>query len=186
MDGLISIIVPVHNVEAFLDECIRSMVEQTYRNIEIVLVDDGSTDNSPAICDAWAEKDSRIVVIHQPGSGVSVARNKGIEVSKGDYLYFVDSDDYIRADLCQRIMEGRRWMSWLSLTLIARPTQAATICPATVAMAAPATPRLGRPKRPKIKMGSRIMLMMAPSTWVHMDSTVRPVACSIRSAVNCR
>lgn len=106
MDGLISIIVPVHNVEAFLDECIRSMVEQTYRNIEIVLVDDGSTDNSPAICDAWAEKDSRIVVIHQPGSGVSVARNKGIEVSKGDYLYFVDSDDYIRADLCQRIMEA--------------------------------------------------------------------------------
>ena len=106
MDGLISIIVPVHNVEAFLDECIRSMVEQTYRNIEIVLVDDGSTDNSPAICDAWAEKDSRIVVIHQPGSGVSVARNKGIEVSKGDYLYFVDSDDYIRADLCRRAMEA--------------------------------------------------------------------------------
>lgn len=101
MEKIISIIVPVYNVEDFLDECIKSIVGQTYKNIEVILIDDGSTDNSPAICDKWASEDSRIKVVHQQNQGVSTARNRGISLSTGDYVYFVDSDDYIDLNLCQ-------------------------------------------------------------------------------------
>ena len=89
-----SIIIPVYNVEAYLDECVQSVVAQTYRNFEIILVDDGSPDNSGALCDHWAEKDSRIRVIHQENQGLSGARNTGIRAATGEYLMFLDSDDW--------------------------------------------------------------------------------------------
>lgn len=98
MDGLISIIVPVYKVEAYLRRCLDSIVNQTYRNLEIILVDDGSPDNCPAICDEYAAKDSRVKVIHQKNAGVSAARNAGLDAAIGDYIAFVDSDDWIELD----------------------------------------------------------------------------------------
>ena len=92
---LISVIVPVYNVEPYIAECIESIQNQTYKNLEIILVDDGSKDNSGDICDQYASYDERIKVIHQENGGLSAARNAGIEVAKGDYIAFVDSDDYI-------------------------------------------------------------------------------------------
>ena len=96
---LISVIVPVYRVEAYLDRCLRSITEQTYRNLEIILVDDGSPDRSGDICDAWAAKDSRIRVIHQKNSGGGPARNAGLDLATGELLAFVDSDDYIAGDM---------------------------------------------------------------------------------------
>ena len=93
--GLISIVVPVYNVESYFDRCVKSIVDQTYENLEIILVDDGSPDNCPAICDSWAERDSRIKVIHKTNGGLSDARNAGMSVASGDYIAFVDSDDWI-------------------------------------------------------------------------------------------
>ena len=95
MEELITIIVPIYNVEQYLPKCIDSIINQTYQNLEIILVDDGSTDLSGDICDYYSEIDSRVEVIHQANSGVSVSRNVGISLSKGKYLTFVDSDDYI-------------------------------------------------------------------------------------------
>lgn len=95
INALISIIVPVYNVERYLDKCIMSILAQTYENLEIILVDDGSSDKSSEICDLFAEKDLRILVIHQHNKGLSAARNVGIEHAKGEYLAFVDGDDYI-------------------------------------------------------------------------------------------
>lgn len=95
MEELISVIVPVYKVERYLDKCISSIVNQTYRDLEIILVDDGSPDNCPAMCDAWAEKDSRITVIHQPNGGAGSARNTGMAAVHGGWFAFVDSDDYI-------------------------------------------------------------------------------------------
>ena len=92
---LVSIIVPVYKVEKYLDKCIESIVGQTYENLEIILVDDGSPDNCPAMCDRWAEKDSRIKVIHKENGGLSSARNAGLDACTGEYIYFLDSDDYI-------------------------------------------------------------------------------------------
>lgn len=99
-EKLISIVVPVYNVEKYLDKCIQSVVDQTYSNLEIILVDDGSPDNCPAICDEWAKKDSRIRVIHKANGGLSDARNYGIDAAKGDYIMFVDSDDYLSINIC--------------------------------------------------------------------------------------
>jgi len=96
---VISIIVPVYNVEKYLDYCVESIVNQTYKKLEIILVDDGSNDNSPEKCDLWAEKDSRIKVIHKNNGGVSSARNAGLDVACGEYIGFVDSDDYIDKDM---------------------------------------------------------------------------------------
>ena len=95
MKELISIIVPVYNVEKYLNRCIDSLISQTYQNIEIILVDDGSTDSSSEIVDGYLKKDNRIKVFHKDNGGLSDARNKGIEISKGKYLSFVDSDDYV-------------------------------------------------------------------------------------------
>ena len=92
---LISIIVPVYKVEPYLDKCIASIVNQTYRNLEIILVDDGSPDNCPAMCDAWAEKDNRIRVIHKQNGGLSDTRNAGMSSATGELIAFVDSDDWI-------------------------------------------------------------------------------------------
>ncbi len=104
MDKLVSVIVPVYATEAYLDKCVRSIVEQTYRNLEIILVDDGSPDNSPEMCDRWAEADCRIKVIHKKNGGLSSARNAGIDCATGDYLSFVDSDDWIALNLFERVM----------------------------------------------------------------------------------
>ncbi len=95
---LISIIIPVYNVEQYLDRCVESVVNQTYQNLEIILVDDGSPDNCPAMCDEWAKKDARIKVVHKENGGLSDARNAGMDVALGDYIGFVDSDDWIHGD----------------------------------------------------------------------------------------
>lgn len=92
---LITVVIPVYNVEAFLEKCLDSVIQQTYKNLEIILVDDGSTDCSGKMCDEYAEKDSRIKVVHQKNKGLSGARNAGIEISKGEYITFIDSDDFV-------------------------------------------------------------------------------------------
>ena len=96
---LISVIVPVYRVEAYLDRCIRSIAEQTYSNLEIWLVDDGSPDNSGDICDRWAEKDSRIRVIHKTNAGAGAARNTALDGGRAELIAFVDSDDYLHPNL---------------------------------------------------------------------------------------
>lgn len=105
---LISIIVPVYNTAAYLPACIRSITEQTYRNIEILLIDDGSTDRSGEICDEYAGNDHRITVIHKHNAGVSAARNDGLDASHGDYIGFVDSDDYIDRQMYEQMMDEIR------------------------------------------------------------------------------
>ena len=95
---LISVIIPVYNVEQYLNKCIESVLSQTYRNIEIVIINDGSTDNCGKICDEYASSDNRVKVIHKSNSGVSAARNEGLDASTGDYVVFVDSDDYVDPD----------------------------------------------------------------------------------------
>ncbi|MGN1420916.1 MAG: glycosyltransferase family 2 protein [Eubacterium sp.] len=96
---LISVIVPVYNTEKYLDRCVESIVNQTYNNLEIILVDDGSPDNSPAMCNAWAEKDSRIKVIHKENGGAASSRNAGLDIATGDYIGFVDGDDYAELNM---------------------------------------------------------------------------------------
>ncbi len=98
MKGIISVIVPVYNVEHYLSKCLDSIVNQTYQNLEIILIDDGSTDQSGSICDEYAKKDNRIVVIHQKNGGAANAKNTGLKVATGQYLAFVDSDDYLELD----------------------------------------------------------------------------------------
>lgn len=100
----ISVIVPVYKVEHFLDRCIRSIVEQTLEEFELILVNDGSPDNCPMICDTWAEKDSRIKVVHKTNGGISDARNAGLDIATGEYIGFVDSDDYIRKDMYELLL----------------------------------------------------------------------------------
>ena len=99
MDPLVSIIIPVYNVEKYLDKCIASVVNQTYQNLEIILVDDGSPDSCPDICDAWKSRDPRITVIHQQNSGLSVARNEGLKLATGEFIGFIDSDDWIEPNM---------------------------------------------------------------------------------------
>lgn len=92
---MISIIVPVYNVEKHLDKCIKGIIDQTYQNWELILINDGSSDRSGTICDEYASWDTRITVVHQPNSGVSIARNKGIDLAKGNFITFIDSDDWV-------------------------------------------------------------------------------------------
>lgn len=99
----ISVIVPVFNVERYLEKCIKSVCGQTFPQLEIILVDDGSTDRSGAVCDEWARKDARIRVIHKANGGLSDARNAGIEAASGSWLMFVDSDDFITPDTIERM-----------------------------------------------------------------------------------
>ncbi|MBQ4058645.1 MAG: glycosyltransferase [Lachnospiraceae bacterium] len=96
--GKVSIVIPVYNNEKYVEKCIESVCTQSYQDLEIILVDDGSTDSSGAICDRYAEQDSRIIVLHQENGGVSNARNNGIDMATGEYLTFVDGDDYIGTD----------------------------------------------------------------------------------------
>lgn len=104
MNDKVSVIVPVYKVEKYLDRCIESIVSQTYENLEIILVDDGSPDNCPKMCDEWANKDNRIKVIHKENGGLSDARNVGIEAFTGDYILFVDSDDYIDSTMVEKMI----------------------------------------------------------------------------------
>ena len=93
--GLVTVVVPIYKTEKYLDRCISSIVNQTYQKLEILLIDDGSPDNCPQMCDAWAERDSRICVIHKENEGLGMARNSGIENASGEYICFFDSDDYV-------------------------------------------------------------------------------------------
>ena len=99
---VVTVVLPVYGVEQYLEQCILSVVNQTYRNLEILLVDDGSRDNCPAICDEWAQRDSRIRVIHKPNAGLGMARNTGMENASGEYICFFDSDDYIALDTVEK------------------------------------------------------------------------------------
>lgn len=99
----ISFIVPVYRVEPYIHQCISSILQQTFRDFELILVDDGSPDQCPAICDSYAAQDDRVRVIHQENSGVSAARNVGIDAARGTWVYFVDSDDYISPDAAERL-----------------------------------------------------------------------------------
>lgn len=102
MHWKVSVIVPVYNVEKYIDRCVESILKQSYRNFELILVDDGSTDHSGRICDEYEKKDNRIRVIHQKNAGLSGARNTGIHYSTGDFLFFVDSDDYVSHHLLEK------------------------------------------------------------------------------------
>lgn len=99
---LISVIVPIYNVENLLIKCVDSIINQTFKNLEIILVDDGSPDNCGKMCDDYALKDERIIVIHKKNGGLSSARNAGIDIAKGEYLMFVDSDDYVEYNFCEK------------------------------------------------------------------------------------
>ena len=106
MRDLISVIIPVYKVEKYLCRCVDSVLEQTYTNMEIILVDDGSPDNCPVMCDEYARQDSRVKVIHQENAGLSGARNAGIDMAQGQWLAFVDSDDYLAADFLERLYQA--------------------------------------------------------------------------------
>ena len=106
MNPLISVIVPIYNVEKYLERCVDSIVNQTYKILEIILVDDGSPDNCPQMCDDYAKKDSRIKVIHKENGGLSDARNAGMAVATGEYISFIDSDDYVSDDFFECLMDA--------------------------------------------------------------------------------
>ncbi|MBR6123665.1 glycosyltransferase family 2 protein [Candidatus Saccharibacteria bacterium] len=104
MQPLVSIIIPVYNVELYLDRCINSVLAQTYKNIEVILIDDGSSDNSSVMCDNFAASDARIIVVHKENGGQSDARNVGLDLCKGDYISFVDSDDWIAINYIEKLL----------------------------------------------------------------------------------
>ncbi|EET61414.1 glycosyltransferase, group 2 family protein [Marvinbryantia formatexigens DSM 14469] len=106
--GIVSVVVPVYNVEKYLDRCMISIVNQTYHNLEIILIDDGSTDSSSCKCDEWAVRDSRIKVIHKENAGAGMARNTGIDHAAGEYICFFDSDDYVALDAIEK---AYHWIS---------------------------------------------------------------------------
>lgn len=105
VNPLVSVIIPVYKVEVYLDKCVQSVVDQIYTNLEIILVDDGSPDECPYMCEEWKRKDSRIKVVHQENRGLSGARNAGIREAKGDWLYFLDSDDWIVSECIELMIE---------------------------------------------------------------------------------
>lgn len=104
MNAVISVIIPVYKVEDYLDRCVVSVINQTYRALEIILVDDGSPDSCPELCDEWARKDSRIRVVHKTNGGLSSARNAGLDIATGGYVSFVDSDDWLEPDALKTMM----------------------------------------------------------------------------------
>lgn len=105
MKGVISVVVPVYNVAAYLEMCLQSLLAQDYAALEVLLIDDGSTDDSGKICDAYAAQDSRIRVIHQKNGGAAAAKNAGLRVAAGEYLMFLDSDDYLEPGACRHVVE---------------------------------------------------------------------------------
>lgn len=127
LNSLVSVIVPIYGVELYLDNCIKSIIRQTYKNLEIILVDDGSPDRCGSICDSYAEKDIRIKVIHKENGGLSDARNTGIKIAKGDYITCIDSDDYVSNDyieyLLYKIQENNADMSICGLIKTAKTNE---------------------------------------------------------------
>jgi glycosyltransferase involved in cell wall biosynthesis len=105
-EPLISVLVPAYNAEAFLEQCLESIVAQTYRHLEIIVVDDGSTDGTATISDRWAERDDRIRVIHQPNGGLSAARNTALDIMSGKYVAMVDSDDVIHTEFAATLLQA--------------------------------------------------------------------------------
>lgn len=105
MNEKVTVVLPIYNVEAYLERCIISVVNQTYRNLEIILVDDGSTDGCPKICEHWAKKDNRIIVVHKKNEGLGMARNTGIDYATGKYICFFDSDDYVASNMIEKCYE---------------------------------------------------------------------------------
>lgn len=101
-ESLVTVIIPIYNVEKYLDRCVESVVNQTYKNLEIILVDDGSPDNCPAMCDEWAQRDGRIKVVHKQNAGLGMARNTGLENATGKYIFFFDSDDYVDVTIVEK------------------------------------------------------------------------------------
>lgn len=106
MEKLLSVIIPIYNVEPYLDRCMESIVNQTYKNLEIIMVDDGSPDNCPELCDQWQRRDNRIRVIHKKNGGSSDARNMGLSIATGEYIAFVDSDDFVDLDMYRFMIDA--------------------------------------------------------------------------------
>ena len=115
MSNMISLVIPVYNLETKISRCIDSILRQSYKDFELILVDDGSNDNSGIVCDQYALKDKRIRVLHKANNGVSSARNTGIEAANGDYLGFVDGDDYVREDYLEQLLLGDEDLSIASM-----------------------------------------------------------------------
>lgn len=133
MNKKISVIVPVYNVEKYLNRCVDSILAQTYQNLEIILVDDGSPDNCPQICDNYVQKDSRIKVIHKENGGLSSARNAGLDIATGDYIGFVDSDDYIAPDIYSQLYDRIKGdKSYIANCIYARAFASGEIIPSRV------------------------------------------------------
>lgn len=107
-NDLLSVIIPIYKVQPYLDRCVQSVVDQTYTNLEIILVDDGSPDRCPAMCDVWAEKDCRVKVVHKINGGLSDARNAGMSIATGEYIAFVDSDDWLAPEMFERLHAAMR------------------------------------------------------------------------------
>ncbi|ASW11170.1 glycosyltransferase family 2 protein [Lactobacillus delbrueckii subsp. lactis DSM 20072] len=105
MSPLVSVIIPVYNVEEYLDKCLNTVIHQNYKNLEIILVDDGSTDNSGDKVDEWAKRDNRIVPLHQNNQGLSAARNMGLDNSHGSWIVFIDSDDYVSENYISTMLQ---------------------------------------------------------------------------------
>ena len=105
-ERLISVIVPVYKVENYLNQCLESIVKQTYSNLEILLVDDGSPDRCPEICDEWARREKRVRAIHKQNGGLSDARNAGLALAQGELVMFVDSDDWIAPEMAEKMLEA--------------------------------------------------------------------------------
>ena len=131
MKPLISVIVPVYKVEPYLHKCVDSILNQTYQNLEVILVDDGSPDNCGAICDAYAEQDSRVKVIHKENGGLSSARNAGLEIASGEYISFVDSDDWLDTKLYSCCLDAMPFdMAIFGITYVYEGAQDSQIVPA--------------------------------------------------------
>jgi len=108
METIISIIIPAYNVAGYIEKCLDSILAQSFRDFEVIIIDDGSTDNTPAICDEYAKKDERIRVIHKINEGVSIARNTGIDASIGKYILFFDGDDFVESETCYELLEAAK------------------------------------------------------------------------------
>lgn len=131
-DTMVSVIIPVYNVEQYLSQCVESILAQTYQNLEIILVDDGSTDGSGKLCNEFAQRDSRIIVIHKPNGGLSDARNVGTEACNGEFVFYLDSDDYLEQDAISALVSiqeesqaevviGNYFYTYTDHEVIARP-----------------------------------------------------------------